>query len=133
MSTDAGVAAEAVAVSADAANTVSAATNASQVPLQFWLMAVLPLLVFFGIMLVRALPWSTAFAARKPLSCDACMSFWASAVTVPLLAVTFGVGWGWVLLHLLPTPGAVMFLLAWNRRLGVSELPLPPPLPPPPG
>lgn len=120
-SLDAGVT-DASAVGAPAVQTAL-----PQLSIQFWLMLLLPLAAFSLVMLVRAAPWSPYRLDRKPLSCDACMSFWVTFSLAFPLGWFFNAAWPWVLLHTAATPGATMFLLQLHRWLTVQELPLLPP------
>ena len=90
-------------------------------------MLVLPMVVTYGVLLLRAFPWSTKFSASKPLSCDACMSFWVSLAMVPMLDWFFNAHWSWSLLHLALAPGVTMMLLLLYRRLSWNTEQLTPP------
>ena len=94
---------------------------------QFWLMLALPLVIFFLVMLVRALPWRAETLAAKPLSCDVCMTGWVSIAMVLGLTWMSGAHWSWGLLHVAPAPGVVLFLLTLHRRLEVLVRDLTPP------
>lgn len=102
------------------------AQQAPQLAVQFWLMLALPFLVFFLVMLVRALPWSEGALSRKPLSCNACLSFWVTAPLIYGVSWFFNTNWPWALIHVLAAPGGAMLLLAVHARLTAPvELPLP--------
>lgn len=96
-------------------------------PVQPYLMAVLPFTVFAFVLIVRALPLKAKHLHSKPISCDACMSFWGALAVGLALSWFASAHWSWSLLHLLPAPGGAALLLALHRWLTAPrELPLPP-------
>ena len=93
---------------------------------QTYLMLSLPFVVFVLVLLIRALPWSAKMLARKPLVCDACVSFWCALVVGFGLTWATATHWSWVLLHMLATPGVAILLLAVHQWLSAPrELPIP--------
>lgn len=125
MNSDAGVAvAEKVAAPAVGAAAQAAAQAAPN--FQPWLMLIFALVVFSLVVLIRALPWSEYRTRSKPLSCDACMSFWVTLFFSLAVGWFFAAPWPWTLLHLSITPALSVLLLQWHRYLTVVDLPLPP-------
>lgn len=94
---------------------------------QDFLILSLPFAVFSIVLLIRAMPWTPRALSEKPLSCDACMSFWVSIIMGFFLGWLSGTHWSWPLLHMLAAPGGALVLLALHRWLTAPrELPLPP-------
>ena len=115
------------AVAAPVAQQAAQQPTPAQAALQFWLMLVLPSLVIFLVLFVRALPWSANALAANPLGCDACMSGWVSiALFFPMLWF-FNAHWSWVLIHLAPAPGIAILTLALYRRALLTVETLTPP------
>lgn len=93
-------------------------------PPQLYLMVIMPFAVFALVLLIRAFPWSSRRFNSKPLSCDACMSFWCAFVMGIALSWFAAAHWSWSLLHLLPAPGVALLLLAVHKWLTAPrELP----------
>lgn len=95
----------------------AAQSQAQPLPIQLWLMVVLALLVFYGVLLVRAMPWPESMLQKKPWNCDVCLSFW---VALPLLFLTvwfFNTTFPWGLLHIAAAPAASVFLLRLHAKL----------------
>lgn len=80
-------------------------------------MALAPLVVFYAVLIIRALPWPKEMMTKKPLSCDACLSFWVTVCLIPSTMWFFAAPMPWAALHLAGAPALSVFLLSLHAKL----------------
>lgn len=78
---------------------------------------------FFVVRFVRALPWPAAWRAKKPLSCDACMTGWT---LIGFALANYLTHLNWDIVGWFAVGGVVLLLLDISGRLGSAGWPTPP-------